>query len=96
MDRARGDRGRRERPGTWFRRWRSQTSCGLRAPRSVFVGGERAERELVPGAGYELDVLAVEGLSRTNPLRAARAVAKAAAAVVRSVAAAARSSARTR
>ncbi len=50
-----------------------------------FVGGQRAELELVPGAGYELDVLAVEGLSRTNPLRAARAVAKAAAAVVRSV-----------
>jgi UDP-N-acetylglucosamine--N-acetylmuramyl-(pentapeptide) pyrophosphoryl-undecaprenol N-acetylglucosamine transferase len=43
----------------------------------TFVGGERAERELVPAAGYALDTLAVEGLSRTNPLKAARAVAKA-------------------
>src|SRR4051812_22509590 len=46
----------------------------------VFVGGERAERELVPAAGYELRTLAVEGLSRSNPLKAARAVGKAAAA----------------
>ena len=38
-----------------------------------FVGGERAEAELVPQAGYELDTLNVEGLSRTNPLKAARA-----------------------
>src|SRR3954449_6165819 len=50
-----------------------------------FVGGERAERELVPAAGYEIDSLSVEGLSRTNPLRAARAVAKAAGAVGHSV-----------
>ncbi len=42
-----------------------------------FVGGERAERELVPAAGYEIDTIAVEGISRTNPLKAARAVAKA-------------------
>jgi UDP-N-acetylglucosamine--N-acetylmuramyl-(pentapeptide) pyrophosphoryl-undecaprenol N-acetylglucosamine transferase len=46
-----------------------------------FVGGERAEAELVPAAGYELDTLNVEGLSRTNPLKAARAVGKAGAAV---------------
>src|SRR6187549_3298077 len=46
-----------------------------------FVGGERAERELVPAAGYELDTLNVEGISRTNPLKAARAVAKAGAAL---------------
>src|SRR5690348_2897299 len=46
-----------------------------------FVGGERAERELVPQAGYELDTIAVEGISRTNPLQAARAVAKAGAAL---------------
>jgi len=44
----------------------------------VFVGGERAERELVPAAGYELRTIAVEGLSRTNPLKAARAALKAA------------------
>jgi UDP-N-acetylglucosamine--N-acetylmuramyl-(pentapeptide) pyrophosphoryl-undecaprenol N-acetylglucosamine transferase len=47
----------------------------------VFVGGERAERTLVPEAGYELRPIAVEGLSRTNPLKAARAAAKAAGAV---------------
>jgi UDP-N-acetylglucosamine--N-acetylmuramyl-(pentapeptide) pyrophosphoryl-undecaprenol N-acetylglucosamine transferase len=49
--------------------------------RVVFVGGERAERTLVPQAGYELRPIAVEGLSRSNPLKAARAVARAAAAV---------------
>ena len=47
----------------------------------VFVGGERAEVELVPAAGYELRTIRVEGLSRTNPLRAARAVVRAGAAV---------------
>jgi UDP-N-acetylglucosamine--N-acetylmuramyl-(pentapeptide) pyrophosphoryl-undecaprenol N-acetylglucosamine transferase len=49
--------------------------------RVVFVGGERAERTLVPEAGYDLRTIAVEGLSRTNPLKAARAVGKAAAGV---------------
>jgi UDP-N-acetylglucosamine--N-acetylmuramyl-(pentapeptide) pyrophosphoryl-undecaprenol N-acetylglucosamine transferase len=44
----------------------------------VFVGGERAERTMVPAAGYELRPIAVEGLSRSNPLKAARAVARAA------------------
>jgi UDP-N-acetylglucosamine--N-acetylmuramyl-(pentapeptide) pyrophosphoryl-undecaprenol N-acetylglucosamine transferase len=48
----------------------------------VFAGGERAEAELVPAAGYELRALNVEGISRSNPLKAARAVAKAAAALV--------------
>ena len=47
----------------------------------VFVGGERAERTMVPEAGYELRAIAVEGLSRSNPLKAARAALKAAAAV---------------
>jgi UDP-N-acetylglucosamine--N-acetylmuramyl-(pentapeptide) pyrophosphoryl-undecaprenol N-acetylglucosamine transferase len=47
----------------------------------VFVGGERAEAELVPAAGYELRPIRVEGLSRTNPLRAARAALRAGAAV---------------
>ena len=32
-----------------------------------FAGGERAEAELVPAAGYEIDRLNVEGISRTNP-----------------------------
>jgi UDP-N-acetylglucosamine--N-acetylmuramyl-(pentapeptide) pyrophosphoryl-undecaprenol N-acetylglucosamine transferase len=48
-----------------------------------FIGGERAERRLVPAAGYELHTLNVEGLSRTNPLRAARSLALAAAALPR-------------
>ncbi len=39
-----------------------------------FVGGERAEAELVPGAGYPFHKLAVAGLDRRNPLRAARAL----------------------
>jgi UDP-N-acetylglucosamine--N-acetylmuramyl-(pentapeptide) pyrophosphoryl-undecaprenol N-acetylglucosamine transferase len=42
-----------------------------------FAGGERAEAELVPKAGYPIDPLRVEGISRTNPLKAARALAKA-------------------
>jgi UDP-N-acetylglucosamine--N-acetylmuramyl-(pentapeptide) pyrophosphoryl-undecaprenol N-acetylglucosamine transferase len=50
--------------------------------RVVFAGGERAEAELVPAAGYELRRLRVEGLSRTNPLKAARAAARAAGAVL--------------
>ncbi|MEY2533911.1 MAG: UDP-N-acetylglucosamine--N-acetylmuramyl-(pentapeptide) pyrophosphoryl-undecaprenol, partial [bacterium] len=44
----------------------------------VFVGGERAEAELVPAAGYPLERIRVEGVSRSNPLKAARAVGKAA------------------
>jgi UDP-N-acetylglucosamine--N-acetylmuramyl-(pentapeptide) pyrophosphoryl-undecaprenol N-acetylglucosamine transferase len=38
-----------------------------------FVGGERAEAELVPAAGYPFHPLRVEGIDRGNPLRAARA-----------------------
>ena len=37
----------------------------------AFVGGERAEAELVPAAGYELHGIRVAGLDRRNPLRAA-------------------------
>jgi UDP-N-acetylglucosamine--N-acetylmuramyl-(pentapeptide) pyrophosphoryl-undecaprenol N-acetylglucosamine transferase len=48
-----------------------------------FVGGERAEAELVPAAGYPLHALRVAGLDRRNPVRAARAAGLAAAAVVR-------------
>jgi UDP-N-acetylglucosamine--N-acetylmuramyl-(pentapeptide) pyrophosphoryl-undecaprenol N-acetylglucosamine transferase len=40
----------------------------------VFIGGERAERELVPAAGYELRTLRVKPLPRDKPLAAARAV----------------------
>ena len=42
---------------------------------------ERAEAQLVPAAGYEIDFLAVRGIDRRNPLKAARALAKAGAAV---------------
>lgn len=38
----------------------------------AFAGGDRAEARLVPAAGYELHRLRVEGLSRSNPLKAAR------------------------
>jgi len=48
-----------------------------------FVGGDRAEAQLVPQAGYPLRRLSVEGLSRTNPLRAARALARAVLALAR-------------
>jgi UDP-N-acetylglucosamine--N-acetylmuramyl-(pentapeptide) pyrophosphoryl-undecaprenol N-acetylglucosamine transferase len=48
-----------------------------------FAGGERAEAELVPQAGYPFHPLPVAGLDRRNPLRAARAVALAARAVGR-------------
>ncbi len=49
----------------------------------TFIGGTRAESQLVPAAGYPLREISVEGLSRRNPLRALRALALAAAAVPR-------------
>jgi UDP-N-acetylglucosamine--N-acetylmuramyl-(pentapeptide) pyrophosphoryl-undecaprenol N-acetylglucosamine transferase len=49
----------------------------------VFIGAQRAEAQLVPDAGFRLHALAVEGLSRTNPLRALRALVRAAIAVPR-------------
>jgi UDP-N-acetylglucosamine--N-acetylmuramyl-(pentapeptide) pyrophosphoryl-undecaprenol N-acetylglucosamine transferase len=39
-----------------------------------FIGGERAEAELVPAAGYPFHPLRVRGIDRRNPLRAAWAV----------------------
>ena len=36
----------------------------------AFIGGDRAEAELVPGRGLRAAQISVEGLSRTNPLRA--------------------------
>ena len=39
-----------------------------------FIGGERAEAELVPTAGYPLHRLRVAGIDRHNPMRAARAL----------------------
>jgi UDP-N-acetylglucosamine--N-acetylmuramyl-(pentapeptide) pyrophosphoryl-undecaprenol N-acetylglucosamine transferase len=47
----------------------------------TFVGGERAEAQLVPAAGYELRPIRVRGLSRTNPLLAAKAALMAAGAL---------------
>jgi UDP-N-acetylglucosamine--N-acetylmuramyl-(pentapeptide) pyrophosphoryl-undecaprenol N-acetylglucosamine transferase len=55
-----------------------QAEAGARV---VFVGGERAEKTLVPEAGYELRSITVEGLSRSNPLKAARGAVRAAAAL---------------
>src|SRR3954469_19444900 len=40
----------------------------------IFLGGERAEAELVPAAGYRFYPLRVAGIDRRNPLKAARAV----------------------
>ncbi len=48
-----------------------------------FAGGERAERELVPRAGYPFHALPVRGLDRRNPLAAARAIGLAAVAAAR-------------
>ncbi len=46
-----------------------------RGAQVTFIGGERAEAQLVPAAGYPLHTIAVAGLDRANPLRAARALA---------------------
>ncbi len=48
-----------------------------------FVGGERAEAELVPAAGFPFQSISVSGLSRSNPLAALRALLRAARAFVR-------------
>jgi UDP-N-acetylglucosamine--N-acetylmuramyl-(pentapeptide) pyrophosphoryl-undecaprenol N-acetylglucosamine transferase len=47
-----------------------------------FVGGERAEAELVPRAGFRFHPLRITGIDRRNPLRAARAAALAGVATV--------------
>ncbi len=49
----------------------------------VFIGAARAEAQLVPAAGFELHRIAVRGLSRSDPLAAARSLGLAAAAVPR-------------
>ncbi|HEY2441086.1 MAG TPA: glycosyltransferase, partial [Solirubrobacteraceae bacterium] len=41
----------------------------------VFIGGDRAEQELVPAAGYELRTLRLRPLPRRDPVGAAQAVA---------------------
>jgi UDP-N-acetylglucosamine--N-acetylmuramyl-(pentapeptide) pyrophosphoryl-undecaprenol N-acetylglucosamine transferase len=50
--------------------------------RVSFIGGERAELELIPAAGYELRRLRVKPLPRGRPVGAARALAIDAAAVL--------------
>ncbi len=59
------------------------TADALRAEGAevTFVGGERAEAELVPAAGYRFEPIRVEGISRTHPLQAARALVYAAGAL---------------
>jgi UDP-N-acetylglucosamine--N-acetylmuramyl-(pentapeptide) pyrophosphoryl-undecaprenol N-acetylglucosamine transferase len=47
----------------------------------AFIGAGRAEAELVPAAGFELHTIRVTGLSRSNPLRALRALALAVVAI---------------
>jgi UDP-N-acetylglucosamine--N-acetylmuramyl-(pentapeptide) pyrophosphoryl-undecaprenol N-acetylglucosamine transferase len=54
-----------------------------RSAEVTFIGGERAEAQLVPAAGYPLHTIAVAGLDRRNPLRAARALVLAVKAFVR-------------
>lgn len=49
----------------------------------TFIGGERAEVQLVPGAHYPLRTISVEGISRGNPLHATRALVRAARATAR-------------
>jgi UDP-N-acetylglucosamine--N-acetylmuramyl-(pentapeptide) pyrophosphoryl-undecaprenol N-acetylglucosamine transferase len=50
----------------------------------AFIGGARAEAQLVPAAGFALHAIDVQGLSRTNPLQAVRALGMATRAIVRS------------
>jgi UDP-N-acetylglucosamine--N-acetylmuramyl-(pentapeptide) pyrophosphoryl-undecaprenol N-acetylglucosamine transferase len=49
----------------------------------AFIGGDRAEAELVPAAGLPLRAISVRGLDRRHPLRALRAVGLSLAAVIR-------------
>jgi len=50
----------------------------------LFIGADRAERSLVPAAGYAFEQISVSGLDRRNPLRALRALIQAARALRRS------------
>ncbi len=63
-----------------------EVAAALRAEGAevAFIGGERAERELVPAAGFPFTELRVQGISRTNPLQAARALVLAAGALLAS------------
>jgi UDP-N-acetylglucosamine--N-acetylmuramyl-(pentapeptide) pyrophosphoryl-undecaprenol N-acetylglucosamine transferase len=48
-----------------------------------FIGGHRAEAQLIPAAGFPLHTITVRGLNRSRPLRALAAVLLALAAVLR-------------
>jgi UDP-N-acetylglucosamine--N-acetylmuramyl-(pentapeptide) pyrophosphoryl-undecaprenol N-acetylglucosamine transferase len=48
-----------------------------------FIGGARAEAQLIPAAGFPLHTINVRGLSRSHPLRALRALLLALVALVR-------------
>jgi UDP-N-acetylglucosamine--N-acetylmuramyl-(pentapeptide) pyrophosphoryl-undecaprenol N-acetylglucosamine transferase len=50
-----------------------------------FIGGERAEAELIPAAGYPLHRVRVRGLDRRRPVRAALSLLLAAGATLRSL-----------
>jgi UDP-N-acetylglucosamine--N-acetylmuramyl-(pentapeptide) pyrophosphoryl-undecaprenol N-acetylglucosamine transferase len=52
----------------------------------VFVGGERAEAQLVPEAGYQFHAMQVAGMDRRNPLKAVRALLLAALALPKALA----------
>jgi UDP-N-acetylglucosamine--N-acetylmuramyl-(pentapeptide) pyrophosphoryl-undecaprenol N-acetylglucosamine transferase len=49
----------------------------------TFIGGARAEAQLVPAAGYPFRAISVAGLSRSSPVHAARALLRAARATLR-------------
>jgi UDP-N-acetylglucosamine--N-acetylmuramyl-(pentapeptide) pyrophosphoryl-undecaprenol N-acetylglucosamine transferase len=51
-----------------------------------FVGGERAEAQLVPAAGYPFHAIQVTGIDRRNPVKTARAVVLAALALPKALA----------
>jgi UDP-N-acetylglucosamine--N-acetylmuramyl-(pentapeptide) pyrophosphoryl-undecaprenol N-acetylglucosamine transferase len=60
-------------------------ALSARGARVSFIGGERAELELIPAAGYELHRLRVRPLPRDRPVGAARALAIDGAAVLGAV-----------
>jgi UDP-N-acetylglucosamine--N-acetylmuramyl-(pentapeptide) pyrophosphoryl-undecaprenol N-acetylglucosamine transferase len=60
-------------------------SLRARGAEVEFIGGERAEAELVPAAGYPFHKLRVRGLDRRRPLRAALALVLAAVATLRAI-----------
>jgi UDP-N-acetylglucosamine--N-acetylmuramyl-(pentapeptide) pyrophosphoryl-undecaprenol N-acetylglucosamine transferase len=60
-------------------------SLRARGAEVEFIGGERAEAELVSAAGYPFHKLRVRGLDRRRPLRAALALVLAAVATLRAI-----------